>query len=232
LAGRAAFAGATSTDIIAAVLEREPDWAALPAAVPHRVTSLLRRCLRKDQKQRLRDIGDAVHTLTEAEEPDSPPPTAHVAAHSGATTSSGPRVPRRLAVGTLALALVAAGAGLAWWLAPGESAAPGGVRMLTSVLLPTGLRLDVSAPLALSPDGTTLAFVAVNEGGERHLYTRSLASDQNTLVPGSKGASHPFFSPDSRFIAFFADGALQKVSATGGSPLRVCPLPGRDRGGA
>jgi hypothetical protein len=190
--------------------------------VSERLAHVIERCLALDPEDRWQSAGDVRRELEWA---------ARQAA-VGTRNSSAPRMPRMVA-GALVLVAAAgiAGVGGAWWAAPGETVARG-TTMRTSVPLPPGLRLDVSAPLALSPDGTTLAFVAVDEGGDRQLYMRSLAADQNTVVPGSTGASHPFFSPDGRSIAFFAGGVLQRVSVVGGPPLRVCTLPGLDLGGA
>jgi Tol biopolymer transport system component len=102
----------------------------------------------------------------------------------------------------------------------------------TTIALPPGLRLDSSVPLALSPDGTQLAFVAANDQGEHQLYIRPLGTSDAKALAGTSGAARPFFSPDGRSLGFFADGTLRRIDLEGGSPIRLCPLPGADAGGA
>jgi Tol biopolymer transport system component len=221
LTGRVAFGGESLSDTIAAVLEREPDWSALPAATPGTVRRLLERCLVRDPKGRLRDIGDARLELDAAVSPTA----VERSRRAGMT-------PRAIvAVSLGALAIFAAGAGLSRLLSPPQERAAR-LATRTSIVLPPGLRLESSSPLALSPDGTLLAYVATNDDGVRALYLRRLASNDTTELPGTRGAMHPFFSPDGLFIGFFADGAVQRVGVDGRAPIRVCPLPGVDHGGA
>ena len=84
----------------------------------------------------------------------------------------------------------------------------------------------------LSPDGSLLAFVAIpDEGGQRQLYVRRLDQLQATPLSGTEGVRGPFFSPDGRWIGFFADGKLKKIPVTGGAAITLCDAPS-DRGGA
>jgi eukaryotic-like serine/threonine-protein kinase len=225
LAGRPAFKGETSSDIIAAVLQLEPDWSALPQSTPAGVTRLLKRCLEKEAKRRLRDAGDL---RAELEEHLRTGPTARVPAPNA------PRSPvRRIAPWAIAaLILVALAAALVVPRLRSPATTP--QRVLRSVVvLPEGQQLDPSGgthPMALSPDGTMLVYSAVV--GDRQLFIREMTAFEPTRVAGTTGAVQPFFSPDGKWIAFFAGGSLHKVAVSGGASLRICPIPRATRGGS
>jgi Tol biopolymer transport system component len=217
LTGKRAFRGETVSDTIAAVLEREPNWGALPPATPAKIRDLLRRCLQKESQHRLRDIGDARIEIEEASAaPAMPEPAA---------TLKGVRVlgRRALIVGVGALLLVAIVTGLAIWnLKPAPTAPPKPVSRFT-ITLPPGEQLSAQdyAAMALSPDGTHLAYVAT-QGGTQQLYLRAMDSLEATKpIPGTEGAVSPFFSPDGQWLGFFARGKLKKVSVSRGSALTL-----------
>ena len=200
LAGRPAFARATLTDTLAAIVEREPDWTALPPDTPPGVERLLRRCLEKDRRQRLRDIGDA----------DTEP-----AVPAGALS----RTPRWLKA-IVAVAVIAV-AGTAVML--GRLTAPSApVSSAVSLNLspPEGLRF-VETPVP-SPDGTRIAFVTTAPDERPALWVRGLTDATPRRFAGTEGAARPFWSPDSRLIAFAADGRLKKVDADGGTIQTIC----------
>ena len=213
LTGRAAFAGETVTDIIAAVVTRDPDWTALPAATPASIRRLLARCLEKDPKRRLRDIGDVRLEIDEtiargssdarsAESVSGParaPPARH-AARSSPGRCWGPHCGASLA------------AGLAWsgvWprTRPSESRP-----LRVSIVHTEGS--EVAAP-AISPDGRRVAYRARRGDGMPLLWVRDLASGESQPLPGTEDATMPFWSPDSRDLGFFAGAALKRVSAAG-----------------
>ena len=193
LASRQAFVGTTTSDLLAAILDREPDWVALPAATPPAMRRLVKRCLEKDPRRRLRDIGDAWIEI-EGRDGEPVPPAAPAG---------------RLLWIALAAALLAA-AGLGWWAAvwrsPAESAPSAlGVSVET---LPEGRQFEggtagTGSMVALSPDGRTLAYVA-EEGTETRLFIRSLDRlDQLRASPiTERGAREPFFSPDGQWLGF------------------------------
>jgi serine/threonine-protein kinase len=206
LTGRQAFAQETISDTIAAVLDREPDWTALPTSVPTSVSALLRRCLQKDSHRRLHDVADARIELEET-----------LGAHVSADRAR-PSQPATLkwVVGFLLLA-VTVGAAI-WSLRPSPATAPSS---RIASILPSGqllAGLEVGSALALSPDGGRLAYVARQDGVQR-LYLRQLSGLDAQPVPGSEGAVEPFFSPDGRWVAFFAGGKLRKASVSSGESL-------------
>jgi Tol biopolymer transport system component len=227
LSGKKAFDGPTITDVLAAVVTRDPDWSALPSDTPTPVKRLLRRCLEKDLKKRLRDAGDA--SLLLEDNPEDARAEAFVSAAPAAAAPAWRRgLPWALVLG-LAAALAAA-------LAMNGGAKPlAAPPMLLSAKLPPNTRLDVEVNggeysiLALARDGSRIAFVAGSRG-TRQIYLRPVDKLEASPVPGTQGASAPFFSPDGRWIAFFAHGKLLKISVDGGQPIELCDS-GLNRGG-
>jgi Tol biopolymer transport system component len=215
LTGRRAFVGETITDVLAKIVERDPDWTALSAAAPAEMVRLVRRCLQKDPKSRLRDIGDIRDELNQTSaagdsaqgtraEPESRPSREYVAWALAV-------------VAMLALAVV-----LVSRRGLGTPAAASVTR--TQVVLPGDLKLsstDTAYPLALTADGTRLAFVAERDG-RSELFIRDMSALEPKAISGATGAMHPFFSPDGQWVGFFAGGALQKVAIAGGAPIRIC----------
>jgi Tol biopolymer transport system component len=210
LTGHRAFSGQTTFDAIASVLEREPDWSKLPGSTPTSIRRLLARCLEKDPRRRLRDIADAGFDLDD--EPLAP----------RAPVVSGPVkwVPLGIA------ATVGAGiAGLAFvgLLRPRAAAEPPRQMHLT-LSAPVDQALELS-PAVPSPDGTRIAFVARQASGERALWIRRLDSARLQRITGSEGASGaPLWSPDGRFVAFFARGNLKKADPSTDSTVNICPM--------
>jgi serine/threonine-protein kinase len=218
LAGKALFLEETVSDTLAGILKLEPDWRGLPSGTPAIVRSLLRRCLAKDPNHRLQHIGDARVEIEEAlaEPPGSAPP------ESPATVTQSTR--KLLAMGVAGLAMGAALASVLVWtvLRPDTSPMQGTSRF--EVTLPSDLELaGERCPIAVSPDGRTLAFVGTS-GHEDQLYLRSLDSLEVRPIPGTEGAHSPFFSPDSRSIGFFAGGELMKVSVDGSTRVALCDV--------
>jgi eukaryotic-like serine/threonine-protein kinase len=213
LTGRAPFPGETLSDTIAAILEREPPWAALPAATPAGIRQLLMRCLAKDPRRRLHDIADARLELDQAQ------------SEPAGDADAGPGPPRnreRFLWAALALATLIGGVAV--------------VRALRPVPLAPEMRLEISTPttsdpisFAMAPDGRRLAFVASGDGPPR-LWVRPLDATTAQPLAGTEGASHPFWSPDGSALGFFADGKLKRIDATGGLPRTLASAQG-SRGG-
>jgi len=208
LAGKQTFQGETVTDILAKVLQGEPDWQLLPRATPLQIRNLLRRCLQKDKTLRLRDAGDARIEIQEA-----------LAAPTDQVPIDGSRWLRwswrRVALFSVtAVALLAMGGIAVWNLKP----TPAKAVSRTVITLPPGdqlAALDYPA-VALSPDGIKLAYVGFH-AGTRQIYLRSLDDLEANPIAGTEGANTPFFSPDGQWLGFFAGGKLKKIPVSGGT---------------
>jgi serine/threonine-protein kinase len=230
LTGRRAFPGDTVSDTIANILHTDPDWSALPDATPARIRDVVRRCLTRDVRRRLRDIGEARIALDDA----------HAGTPELATASVQQRHGMRWWTALAIVGRFAAGAAAGWILraqrAPSVVAA---APIHASIALPPGLDLDgyAQGELALSHDGRTLAFLARGATGGQQLYVQRLdQSSAATLVPNSESGESPIFSPDGRWIAFAvgvsansgmiapAPAELRKYSLETGLTQRICEL--------
>jgi Tol biopolymer transport system component len=211
LTGRLAFAGETVSDTIVAVLEREPDWTALSAATPSAVRRLLQRCLEKDPRRRLRDIGDARHFMEDV---------ATGEAGVGAAVSL---YPRRLAW-LLGGAALASGIFAGWllWAAPTKAPATGvQLQRLTDLV-------GMEESPAISPDGKTVAFVA-RAGSKRQIWLRLLAGGAPLQITHDDvDHEQPRWVPDSSALIYYVPsaipgehGTIWEISALGGEPRRV-----------
>jgi Tol biopolymer transport system component len=205
LTGRLAFRGETITDVLAAVVKEEPDMTQVPAEVRR----LLKVCLEKDPKLRLQWIGDWKLLLDDAR-PASPQQRAN-------------RIPWVVAA---AFALVALGTGVAYFRHTPEQP-----RSFRVSMHPPEKAFFAPGGHAVSPDGRHVAFVATVNGKDS-LWVRDLDSLISRQLAGTESASNPFWSPDSRFVAFFADGKLKKIEATGGPALSLCDTGFNPAGGS
>jgi len=185
--GRAVFLGETVSDTIAKILEREPDWRALPERTPVLVRSLLRRCLAKDPARRLHDVADARIEIEEARsEPAEATPSEDTA--------------RRTPVIALGALTVAAIVVALWALARSSPPEPKAVTR-TIINLPEDrpLALEGTTAVALSPDGRYVAYTVRNER-RTELYLRALDELEAKPIAGGEGGLMPFFSPDSQWL--------------------------------
>jgi eukaryotic-like serine/threonine-protein kinase len=209
--GKRVFEGETVTETLAAVLTREPEWEKVPA----KVRPLLRRCLERDPKKRLRDIGDGMPLL------------------EGSAESTQIKRPRYWLAWSVAAIFITAFATVSLIhfrekpLEPAESTR-------FQIHFPEKISPGNLGAFALSPDGRHLAFTGVSPDGVALIWLRSLdslearplASTESSLIP-------PFFwSPDSRFIAYDSGGKLKKVDASGGPPQPICDLSDVAAGGS
>jgi len=225
LTGHALFAGDTVTDVIAAVVTKEPDLDALPAGTPPAARRLLSRCLRKDPRTRLPDIGAArlelqdllAGTSTEAEAPRPGLDEADRRARQG-------RARERSAWVAVALLLT----GLSAFLVHRRLTEAPEPRPPAHFVLdtPENLTFWDYSPVAVSPDGRHVAFVALSPDGSRQMWIRSMDSPEARVLPGTLSAlGGHFWSPDSTSIAFATEGELRKLTLTGGTVQRICALP-------
>jgi Tol biopolymer transport system component len=215
LTGRSLFAGETVSDTIAAVLKSDIDLAALPVATPRAIRELLRRCLERDPKNRLRDAGDARLVLDDAlagrADRAEPPPVA------------APPAPHRLGRWLpWAIAAVAAAVAIAAVWRPPRA---------TPANAPSAIRFQLQLPdsvsstrrgsfFTLSPDGRHLA-IAV----DGRLWVRPLDAVEARRIEGADDVTYPFWSPDGAWIGFFSGGQIRRVARDGGPPQRLCDAP-------
>jgi len=208
LTGSPMFAGDTVTDVLASVVRQDPDL----TRVPVKVRPLLRRCLEKDPKRRLRDAGDAMLLLD---------PATHD------TVASAP-APRAVlwTVGGVAAVLLVAFAALAWIHFREVPPSPEVVRFQMG--LPENVRFTQSGVATISPDGRKMAFSAYGADGEPRVWVRAFDASTATALDDTNTGQVPFpffWSPDSRFIAFEGGGRLKKVGADGGAPQIIAAPP-------
>jgi len=226
LVGKKAFEGETITETVAAILKSEPDWDALPAPTPRKLRELLHRCLRKNPHERLHDMGDARIEIGEVtEQAESRPET--VPSTIVATTPAWRSILHWIIIAIVGVLAV-------WgWMRSSPPAATGTMRV--SIDLPETQRLTggvqeeetlgLSRPskraFALSPGGDNLVYSATS-GNSTQLYLRPLAQPEARPMPGTQGGVMPFFSPDGKWVGFFADGKLKKAALSGGPPAVLC----------
>jgi len=214
LTGKSPFAGETTSDTLASVIRAEPDWSLVPDTVPARIRELLRRCLQKDPKQRLQAIGEARIAIEAALA--SAPESAIVG-----SVAEPPTWRRALPWAVAAIVSVLALAALYW--RPSEPEPRQVMRLSLALPEPLAGILDPNpgSPIALSPDGSQIAFVGSVAGKVPQLFLLPL--DQRAAVPlaGTDNAVEPFFSPDGQWIGFFALGRLFKVSLQGGPTIQL-----------
>ena len=233
LTAKRAFQGDTITETVAAILKSEPDWTLLPLETPAFVRSLLRRCLQKDPNSRLHDIADArVEMLEGLSEPAEMMPVAQ-------------RFPfkRLLSVGaaTLVIGLLIGGLVVMKYFKPAASPISQTV-LRSSIRLESGHWLDglrssthgaIDQPtrtaMALSGDGRFMVYAAVKENAgpqdKSRLYLRRLDQLEAKPIAGTEGGISPFLSADDRWVGFWADRKLMKVSIEGGVPIALCDVP-------
>src|SRR5262249_9580020 len=225
LAGKQLYSSETLAETLASVIMKEPALDALPSSTPGVIRRLLGRCLDKDPRRRLRDIGEARIALEEAERGEG-----------GAAQELPPATPRRsrerlwmATAAALAVVTVAALAVASGWLRP-KPTEVGATRFLVAPPRGSSFAPGPFAPqLAISPDGQKLAFVAVAEG-KTSLWVRPLDSFLAQRLDRTEGAAFPFWSPDGQFVAFFSEGRLKKIAVSGGSPQSLSDAPGGEGG--
>ncbi len=229
LTGHLPFEGETTTDVLARIIEREPDWERLPPTTPPNIRVLLRRCLAKEPRRRLQHMGDAVLEIDET----LTLPTDEYGI-SGPVAGKARRALWWLAVacGFVGLIVGLITANLFFGRSPAPSLSELGLvsAVQTIIKLPEDQVLGFfrSSPLglrqlafALSPDGSRLVYVA-DLPDRTQLSLRLMNQFEVRPIPGTEGASSPFFSPDGQSVGFFVDEKLKIVSLRGGEPRTIC----------
>jgi serine/threonine-protein kinase len=215
--GKKAFGGDSQASVIGAILKDDPPpISSLQPMAPPALDRVVKRCLAKEPEKRWQTASDLCEELKWIVEAGSQITAAPAVGAKGIRTLGR----RELILGVGALLVVAAIAGIAFWnLKP----SPPRPVSRVAITLPPGQQLaglDIGPAVALSPDGTHLAYVA-RQDSTQQLYLRAMDSLESKLIPGTEEAVDPFFSPDGQWLGFFAGGKLKKVSVNGGSALTL-----------
>ena len=213
LTGQQAFGRTDISETLVSVFRDDPDWSALPDETPARIHQTLRVCLQRETKERVRDVSAVRLALDGAFEA----PGLLVSQPANADRPWSWQSATRLAVAVIIGAGIATLVGLR--LGPPSGPASNRPTRLT-ITLPSDQRLAGVFPIAISPDGTQLVYAA-RTSTQPQLYLRPLEQFEARVMPGTEGASMPFFSPDGQWVAFEAENQLKKVSLAGGRPLTV-----------
>ena len=228
LTGQRAFEAGTTTDVLAQIVMSEPDFTVLPGDLPPIAERLLRRCLNKDPKQRLRDAGEI---RVAVEEFRAMPASKLVDASTTRTQQL--RSSTTLYLWAV-LALLGIASAYSLWVRDPHSIPRTPIVSRWSVALPPGSRIGwrdtgsrwskigYSRLVAVSTDGSLIAFAIQDARGMEMLYRRNTNEHQARPIPGTVSGRAPFFSPDGRWLGFLQDGKLRKVSLAGGSPQDIC----------
>jgi serine/threonine-protein kinase len=225
--GKRAFAGKSQASLIGAILHSEPSAiSAIQPMTPPALDRVVKRCLAKDPDDRWQTARDLMMELSWISEGGSQ-------TELRLQVVPQPKSTKRVIWAWAAVALAAIVATLVFWLLAGRPALPSSttnsVKRVT-IKLPDAepLALAKYGPLgigrtavALSPDGSMLAYVA-ERNGRSHLFLRALSQFDAKLIPGTEGANSPFFSPDGRSVGFFSENKLKRVSLQGGEPVTLC----------
>ncbi|HET9370712.1 MAG TPA: protein kinase, partial [Vicinamibacterales bacterium] len=217
LTGSRAFEREDVSETLAAVLTRDLNFATLPPTTPARLRVLIRDCLARDPRQRLRDIGDARRVLEQLSA-GTPEEEAASLEHGPVAAPPTPLWRRALpwAVGAVAVAAV--------WLGTRPSPAPLQPTTRTTIELPDGLSVvRRDRALALSPDGTQLALVLTDARNRSQLYLRAIADLEMRALANTDGATYPFWAPDGRALGFFAAGELKRIDLPDGLVRSITP---------
>jgi len=231
LTGRHVFQGETVSDVMVSVLSGPIDLTGLPANVPRRVREVIARCLERDPKRRLRDIGEARLALDPAAGEVSTYGVPPVAAGEAALTTPPRRPPTFLPWILAGVSLaIAATAGTMWFRSANAPRATERLRL--EIGPPPGEEFVVESNAGaevIAPDGSMVVFAAQGPA-VRRLYVRSLVTGEARPISGTEDALYPFWSPDSRSLAFFRSRKLLTVSIAGGLPEAIADIQ-QGRGG-
>ena len=214
LTGKRAFGGDDVSETLASVLKDSVDLSRLPATTPANVRVIIEKCLSRDRSTRLPDISTARFLLDDGA---TLAPGRMAPAHAAPSSSLSRGIGWTAALVVTAMAITAAAT---YWLASKPAVETSAAATHVSINFPEGDSLavapDSAMNFALSPDGRRVVFAGVS-GGVSKLYDRGLDADLTKAIPGTEGASLPFFSPNGRSIGFFAQDKLKKVALGGGT---------------
>lgn len=221
LTGTRAFPGESSADVLGAIVTADPDWTRLPAPTPRPVRALLRRCLTKNAERRLHDIADARIELEDV--------LSGTDSHESHRATPSRRWRARLPWAVAAVAC--AGAAVALWFLVAAHRPPPSSLLQVSLPVPDGVSIYAigrGSSVVVSPDGQLVVFAGIRDG-RTQLYARRLGESASRPLPGTEGATSPFFSPDGRWIGFLdatpprspVAASLKKISVDGGAAVTI-----------
>ena len=217
LAGNQLYVGETPAETLASVIKETPEFSQLPSDAPPVIRKLIERCLDKDPRRRLQHIGEARIAIEDA--------LSGTASEASGAPAQAPRGQQAFVWMGVAAVLLVALAALA--LVHFRETSPTVRTVRFQVPGPANATVTF---FQLSPDGQSLASVAQKEG-RTQVWVQPLSSTEPQALPGTDGASYPFWSPDSAYVGYFAEGKLKKIAASGGIPQILCDAPA-GRGGA
>ena len=216
--GRKAFSGSSQASLIAAILQNDPPpISSVQPLAPQALDRVVRGCLAKDPEERTQSAHDVAAELRWIAE------SSQSGSGAGAPAVAAAR-PRHFGREALAWILAAAAiAGLAWALLSARRPPAAANRRLEVALLPADGTMGWG-PIALSRDGSQLAYVAIGPDGRRRLYVRALDRLEARVLPGTEDAKYPFWSPDARSLGFFDDASMHRIDLAGGPPRHLAPV--------
>ncbi len=213
--GRRAFEGKSPLSVASAILEKEPEpISAVKPLTPPALDHAIRTCLEKDPERRWQTARDVAHQLRWIADSGS-----QAGATSPRVVPGGSRRWSRLAARAVAAAAVLA---LGYFITTRGRIEERVTRTYIKPMAQSSFILSDAAGFALSRDGRSLAYVGSTSDGKSLLWIRPIDSLEARPLAGTEGATYPFWSPDSRFVAFFAGGKLKKIDLSGGPPFTIC----------
>jgi Tol biopolymer transport system component len=227
LTGRSTFAGGTISDTLAAVLKSDPDWAALPEETDPTLRLLIGRCLDKDVRQRMRDVGEARIAIEQILGGSASgavavgatlPPTLAAGAGDGEVASAARTGPGWLRTAVLVVLVAAITALASWWINH-STGTPAPVVRRFDIVAP-GLRANISRAPKLSPDGRRVAYIA-----DERIWVRDLDQLTPREVPGSEGGRNIMWSPDGDHVGWQAGNNIWRAAVAGGAKTAICDSP-------
>ncbi|UCF35927.1 MAG: serine/threonine-protein kinase, partial [Acidobacteriota bacterium] len=217
LSGTQVFNGSDTSEIMARVITHDPDWSALPPTLPNPILRLLKRCLRKESAMRLPSAAMIRITILDyLDDPDE------------VLTARAKHRPGWLAMVLLVCAGVLFGVAISVLTRDGGAESSEEVIQVDLILDPP---VELTQSPVVSPDGKTIVYTG-RAKGTTQLFRRGFAENESTVIPGTEGGVSPFFSPDGRWVSFFAGGRLKKILLEGGQPIPVAVYAGTAVGGA
>ncbi len=192
--------------------EEPPDLSSLNPHIPSALQRIMRHCLEKSPQERYQSASDIAFDLEMPTDPASMP--------SGQRAGTAQKRDRLGWIAAAVLSLILLALAVAYF----RRSPTDGQAVYLSISPPEKMTFPMGEAPAISPDGRLLAFVAMDSSGKSQLYLRALDSPTAQALAGTEGASYPFWSPDSRFLGYFAQGKLKKIPVGGGPPQPLCDV--------